>query len=130
LLGPLAAGVVVIGGCGLRVTSPDDFVLTRTGLGRTLTMVINDSGTITCNASKPRPISGKLLIQARDLVTNLDADAKAGLKISSGKSTVFRYTIKLQDGTISFPDTAAATRSELGPAEEFALEAAQGPCSG
>jgi hypothetical protein len=36
--------------------------------------------------------------------------------------------VRLQDGTISFPDTAGSTRQELAQAEQFAVEAAQGPC--
>ena len=59
-LAALAALALV--GCGFDVQSPDDFLLTRTGQGKTLTLLVNDSGTIRCNGSKPRPISDALLI--------------------------------------------------------------------
>jgi hypothetical protein len=62
------------------------------------------------------------------LVTDLDKDAKAKLTLSAGAGSAFSYTIRMQDGTISFPDTAAGRRPELAPAEEFALQAARGPC--
>ena len=38
------------------------------------------------------------------------------------------YRIRLQDGTISFPDTAAAKHKELAEAELFAVQAAQQAC--
>jgi len=126
----VAAPVVaaLLAGCGLSLRSQDDFLLTRTGAGKTLTVVVNDGGTITCNGSKPRPLAGQLLLQARDLVTNLDADAKEEMNLASTPGSVYRFTMKFQDGTISFPDTAGGRHTELGAAEQFALEAAQGPC--
>jgi hypothetical protein len=122
--------VLALAGCGLKVALQDDFALTQTGPGGTLTMVVNDSGTITCNGGKPRPISGAMLIQARDLVTNLDADAKKQLRIAPAPGSITQYTMKLQDGAIAFPDTAAATHRELAPAVRFALAAVEGPCAG
>jgi hypothetical protein len=41
---------------------------------------------------------------------------------------VYRYTVKLQDGTISFPDTAGAAHRELAQAELFTTQIADGPC--
>ena len=117
-----------LGGCGLNVSSPDLFVLTRSGQGQALTMLVNDGGTIRCNGGSARPLSGLQLINARQLASDLDTDAKASLRIGARPSTVYTYTIKLQNGTISFPDTAGATHPELARAEQFALQAAQGPC--
>jgi hypothetical protein len=116
----------------LTVQSPDDFLLTRTGGSGPLTELVNDSGTISCNGGKARRISSAMLIAARDLVTRLDPDAKRGMRLpaSASAGSVYTYTIKMQDGTISFPDTAAARHPELGPAEQFALQAAEGPCAG
>lgn len=125
-----ALSVVLVGiaGCGFQVQSPDLFVLTRVGLGRPLSIVVNDGGTIRCNGGSARTLPDPLLLQARDLATSLDNDAKAGLRIARSPRTVATYTVKLQDGTISFPDTAGATHSELAQAEQFALQAASGPC--
>ena len=121
---------IVVAGCGFAVQAPDDFLLTRTGQGPKLTLVVNDGGTIRCDGGKPRPISNPLLISARDLVVNLDNDAKAKLRIAPGANSVYEYTIRMQDGTISFPDTAAIKRTELAGAEQFALNALAGPCRG
>jgi hypothetical protein len=38
------------------------------------------------------------------------------------------FTIKLQDGVISFPDTAGAQHAELARAELFAVQAAKDAC--
>jgi hypothetical protein len=126
-----SASIVIAGvlaGCGLNLQSPDVFLLTRTGQGRTLTLLVNDGGTIRCNGGRPRRISDALLLQARDVAVGLDADAKATLRLPAAANTVFSYTIRLQDGTISFPDTAASRHRELAQAELFAVRAAQQAC--
>jgi hypothetical protein len=128
----LLAFALIVGatlaGCGLKVSSPDLFLLQRTGQGGPLTLLVNDDGSIRCDGGAAKPISDQLLIQARDLATNLAKDAKAGLRVPPSPGGVYSFTIKLQDGTISFGDTAAATHHELAPAELFAVQAAQGPC--
>jgi hypothetical protein len=133
---PAVAGAAIaitvttlLAGCGLGVRSPDLFVLTRSGEGKTLTLVVNDGGTIRCNGGSPKQLSDQLLLQARDLATALDKDAKAKLQIAAAaRGSVNFYTVKLPDGKITFPDTAAATHHELAQAELFAVQAAQGPC--
>jgi hypothetical protein len=122
----LAAG----GGCGLSVQSSDLFLLTRSGPGQQVTMLVSDGGTIRCNGRPAKPLPDPLLIDARQLASDLDKDAKAGLRITPGRTSVYRYTMKLQNGTISFPDTAGSTHPELARVEQFALQAAQGPCLG
>lgn len=123
----LALGAVVAG-CGFSVQSPDLFVLTRTGQGKPLTLLVNDAGTVRCDGGPPKPVSDPLLLQARQVATDLDQDAKARLQIPPARGSVFTYTIKLQDGTVSFADTAAARHPELSRAELFAVQAVQGPC--
>jgi hypothetical protein len=125
----LAAAIsVALAGC-FDVASPDVFLLTRTGPGAKLTMLINDSGTISCNGGKVKPISNARLIQARDLADNLGPDAMAGLTIPPEAGTVYYYRIKLQQGTVSFPDRAADSRHpNLAQAELFVLQAAQQAC--
>ena len=115
-------------GCRFDVRSADLFLLTRAGQGRTLTLLINDGGTIRCNASRTMQISDPLLLRARDLANSLDGDAKRTLRIPTPPNSAFSYTIRLQDGTISFPDTAAAAHPELAQAELFAVQAAQQAC--
>lgn len=122
------ATAAVLAGC-FDVESPDLFLLTRTGAGSKLTLLINDSGTIRCNGGKAKPISNARLIQARDLSDNLATDATAKLTIPPQTGSVYYFRIKLQQGTVSFPDRAADRRHpNLAQAELFAVQAAQQAC--
>jgi hypothetical protein len=128
LFAAMGAGIA-LGGCGLSVQSPDLFLLKRTGQAQTLTLLVNDGGTIRCNGGKPKQLSDQMLLQARALATSLDKDAKAKLQIATAATgSVNFYTVKLQDGKITFPDTAAASHHELAQVELFAVQAAQSPC--
>ncbi|HYZ80523.1 MAG TPA: hypothetical protein VE571_04605, partial [Solirubrobacteraceae bacterium] len=75
LRGPALAAVLVAAALGLSgcfdVRSADLFVLTRTGQGSTLTLLVNDGGTIRCNGGKAKPVSNTTLISARDLADSL-----------------------------------------------------------
>ena len=103
-------------------------MLKRTGQGSTLTELFNYAGTVRCNGGPARQLPDPLLLRARDLASSLDTDAKAKLRIAPAAGSVFLYTVKLPDGTISFPDTAGSRRSELAEAEQLALQAAQQGC--
>jgi len=129
-LGVVALAAVMAGlvaGC-FDVQSPDLFLLTRTGQGGKLTLLVNDGGTIRCNGAKAKPISDNALVTARDLSDNLVTDAQNKLTIPRAPGSIYYFTIKLQQGTISFPDRAAATRKVLAQAELFAAQAAQREC--
>ena len=123
------AGALVVAGCGLAVQSPDLFLLTRAGQGGKLTLLVNDGGTIRCNG-RARPLSGHLLVVARDLASSLDGDAKQRLRIAQSRGSVYRYTIQLQNGTVAFPDSATAGGKfpALAQAELFTVEAARQSC--
>lgn len=120
----------LIAGCGFDVQSPDLFVLTRTGQGARLELLVNYGGTISCDGRPPRSLPDPLLLEARDLANALDGDAKAKLRIAATPNSVYRYTISLQGGTISFPDTATASGKfpALAQAELFTVDAAQQVC--
>jgi hypothetical protein len=119
---------VLLAGCGLNVQSPDLFLLTRTGQGSKLTLVVSDSGTIRCNGAKARTISDPLLIGARDLSDNLAPDAGKDLSLPSAPGSVFSYRISMQQGTIAFSDRDTRGHKELAQAELFAAQAAQQAC--
>jgi hypothetical protein len=121
-------GVSMLAGCGFDVQSPDLFQVIRTGQGQKLTLVVNDGGTITCDGSKPKSLPDPQLLQARDLATKLNSDAKAKLKFPTSARSVFSYTVKVPDGTFTFPDTAAASRKELSQLELFVVQVAAHPC--
>jgi hypothetical protein len=126
-----ATAIAALGltGCGLSVQSPDLFQVTRSGAhGKPLTLLVNDAGTITCDGSKPKSLPDPLLLQARDLSTSLNSDVKAKLGFAASARSVFSYTVKVQNGTMSFPDTAANARKELAQLELFVVQAAASPC--
>jgi hypothetical protein len=126
--GLAAAMAVALAGC-FDVQSPDLFLLTRTGPGAKLTLLVNDSGTMSCNGGKAKPISNARLIAARDLSENLTTDAMAKLRIPPEGGSVYYFRLKLQAGTVSFPDRAADARHpNLAAAELFATQAAQQVC--
>jgi hypothetical protein len=123
------AGAAMISGCGLNVELPDLFLVTRTGNGSKVTLDVNDSGQIRCDGGKQKTLTSSQLITARDLSDSLANDAKAKLTIPAPSGAVYTYTVKLQQGTISFPDRAATTHKYLGQLEAFVLQAAQQYCS-
>jgi hypothetical protein len=135
---PRAAGIaaaalattLALSACGLNVMSADLFLLRRSGQPPPLSVLVNDDGVIRCNNGPAKNMPNQMLLQARDLANSLNKDAQAGLKLPAPPNSAYSYSIKLQNGTISFPDTAAATRPELAQAEQFALQAAHGPCAG
>jgi hypothetical protein len=119
---------LLLGACGFDVEEPDLFLLTRTGQHGTLSLLVNYGGTVSCNGGKAKNLPDPLLLNARNLESSLDADAMAKLNIPTPKDSVFSYKVRLQDGTIYFPDTAGATHSELAQAEQFALQTDQQVC--
>ena len=124
----VASVAFVLAGCGLDVQSPDLFVLTRTGEGHTLTLLVNDGGTIRCDGAKSKPINDTTLINARDLADNLANDAGQHLTIKPESGQVYYFRIRLQQGTVSFPDRAAHTQKVLAQAELFATQTAVTDC--
>lgn len=126
----LAAAAIALAGCGLSVEAPDLFLLTRTGEGHRLTLLVNDSGTIRCNGGPAKPLPDALLLQARGLASSLGGDAQHNLRLPSARNSVFRYSVRMQQGTITFPDTATAGGRfpRLAQLELFAIQAAQQGC--
>jgi hypothetical protein len=127
-VGLAVVAMAALAACGLDVQQPDLFLLTRTGQGTKLTLLVNDSGTIRCNGSRPKMLSGTLLIQARDLADSLGKDAEAGLALPAKAGTVFSYRIRMEQGTLRFADRDTSGHSELAQAELFTAQAAQRAC--
>jgi hypothetical protein len=119
---------LALAGCGLGVGSPDLFALTRTGQGPPLMLVVSDGGNVRCNGGSPKSLPNAALLQARALARDLAEDAKAKLRLAPSARTVFSYTIRTQDGTVVFADTAGFGRPELARAEQFAVQAAREQC--
>lgn len=124
----VAGGLValLLAGCGLDVEAPDLFQVTRSGPGARLTLLVNASGTISCNGGKPKQLPDPLLLAARDLATSLNKDVK--LRFARTVRSVFTYRVNVQNGTFAFPDTAASARKELAQLELFVVQAGTNPC--
>jgi len=119
----------LVTGCGFEVEEPDLFLVTRTGgQGHKLSLLVNDGGTISCDGGKPKNLPDPLLLQARDLASNLNDDVSAKLRFPASARSVYTYTVKVQNGTMSFPDTAGLSRKELSDLELFVVQAAANPC--
>ena len=123
-----AAVAMLIAGCGFAVQEPDLFLLTRTGPGARLTELVNSDGTIRCNGHSERTLSSSLLIAARDIQPNLHFDATKRVHIARAANSVYMYSVRVDAGTITFPDTAAAHHPTLAQLELFATQAAQSAC--
>lgn len=123
-------GVVALtlAGCGLSIRSADLFLLTRTGPTGTLTLEVSDGGTVRCNGGSERPLPGGLLIQARMVAADLDADARHNLTLPTPPGSVHHFTVRLENGTVSFPDTAAARHRVLGETELLATQIGEQVC--
>jgi hypothetical protein len=130
LAGRLAAGAAtaLIAACGLEVRSADLFLLTRTGAGSRLTLLVNDSGTVSCDGAKPVMLASAQLITARDLTDSLAAPATAKLTIPDLPGSVYYYRVRLQQGTVAFPDRAGGTHRTLAELELFGQQVAQDDC--
>ena len=122
------AAALALAGC-FDVKSADLFLLTRTGQGSRLTLLVNDGGTVACDGRTPKALNDQLLIAARDLADNLASDAAKNLKLSVRPGTIFSYTIKLQGGVVTFSDHDTAHHPILAQAEVFAAQAAQQACN-
>jgi hypothetical protein len=116
------------GGCGLQVSSPDLLEINRSGQGQSLSLLINDAGTIRCDRGARKPLGDPLLLKARELDRQLAPDAKARLSLPAASGTVFSYAVRLQSGTIAFGDRAAAGRPELAQLQLFVVRAAREAC--
>ncbi|MEO8966040.1 MAG: hypothetical protein ABI355_00510 [Solirubrobacteraceae bacterium] len=123
------AVAVLLGACGFDVRSADVLLLTRTGQGTTLTLLINDGGSISCDGGRSKPLVDSLLIRARDLAVNLSGDATANLHLPAGPGTIFTYRVKLQAGTVVFSDRDTVHHPVLAETEVFAAQTAQQACN-
>ena len=115
--------MVTLAGCGLAVQAPDLFAVTRTGQGKTVTIIIGYDGNVTCNGRAGKTLPDKLLLMARSLPGQLATDAHRKLDPPSPPNSSYRFKVQVQYGTFSFPDTSAQHRPELAKLEEVVLEA-------
>lgn len=88
--------------------------------GAKLTLRITNDGGAYCNGDERKEISSEQLIDARDIKRRLDGDEKAdeftdaekkgvaklNLRLPAGPSTIYRYRVRSEEGTIEFHDSS------------------------
>ncbi|MGH2841271.1 MAG: hypothetical protein ACRDKY_10675 [Solirubrobacteraceae bacterium] len=97
---------VTAGACG--TPSPDLFVINRDGRvpGAKLTLLVSDTS-VRCNNGPTRPLSSERTIEARALTDDLlEFQSGSRLISTSGPAQIFTYSVRTEDGTVRYPDTA------------------------
>ena len=105
-LAGLLIAAAALTGCGAQ--APDLFAVQRTGAGANarLRMVVNDSGSVTCNG-REHPIDSRTLLRARKAAEDLTDQAQLHLALPPGERSELSYRVQTEDGTVSFSDTSA-----------------------
>lgn len=123
-----AALVIALAGCG---SPPADlFVVTRSGSvpGASLRLRVDDGGNAHCNRARAREITSAQLLQARELARQLGADAERHLRLPPGRGSVLRYSVRLEQGTVSFADDSRGLRPEMARLALFTRQVAKQAC--
>jgi hypothetical protein len=109
---------------------PDLFLIRRAGEGHVVTVVINSDGTVTCNRTRGGTLGSAPLVTARALQPTVHRMALHKLRIAPASNSVFSYTVRVDSGTITFPDTAGAHNRTLAQLELLDTQAEQAACGG
>lgn len=132
-LAAVAAGVlgllpVALAGCG--EIAPDDFEVLRSGQGpgANLDLVVRDDGYARCNRGPELQMTDSELVDARGLQMELDPDATSHVQLAPRPGGEFNYTVKMQDGQLSWGDTSMGVKSTYQQIAELAHQIATGVC--
>lgn len=101
----LAVVAVAVAGCG--TAAGDLMVVERTGSIRfaDLSMRVIDDGQVECNGER-HDLPSELLIEAREVVREMQESAEAGVSLPPGDPTILRFRIRTEDGVVGFSDTS------------------------
>ncbi|MGI8594946.1 MAG: hypothetical protein ACR2ML_11380 [Solirubrobacteraceae bacterium] len=123
-----AAALTLLGGCG--GPSADLFVVERSGAipGARLSLLVSDGGTARCNGGAPRDIGSARLIDARALVTDLEAQAARNRTLPPSPGAVLRYRVRMEAGTLAFADTSRGQPPAFQRLAAFTREVAMRVC--
>jgi hypothetical protein len=121
------AAAAALSGCGNR-EAPDLFVLTRTGSvpDANLRLRVSDDGLVRCNGGPRKRIADPLLLDAREIVRELNPIAPR--RLPPGPRSILRYRLRLEDGTVSFSDSSRRQTREMFLTQEFARGVAKSVC--
>jgi hypothetical protein len=116
-------------GCG-GVLSADLFVLQRSGStpGARLTLLVSEEGIVHCNGGPPRHLSDPQIIEARVIQEDLKDPASRREAFPAARGSVLAYSVRDQDGSVSFADNSPGQPAVTRKLAAFALAVAQGVC--
>ena len=114
-------------GCGNR-TSPDLFVLERTGAGpgARLSLRVQDDGQVSCNRAARRRLPDDALLDAREIARELNEVAPRTLP--PGRRSVLAYRVKLEEGTVRFSDSSRRQSKAMFLTQAFTRRVAREVC--
>jgi hypothetical protein len=122
-----ALSALLFAGCG--TASPDLFEVRRSGEDRAanVTMVVNDSGRVTCNGSE-HPLDADRLLRARELLRELAEPAELGLELPPGPGTNLSYRVRMEAGSVAFSDTSPGNLRVFLQVAAFTKDVAERVC--
>ncbi len=117
----------VLAGCG-GVQAADLFVVTRTGAGGTLTLLVNEEGGVRCDGRPRAKLSDSQLVQARAIQEELHDPASKGLRLAARSGSIFSFAVREEAGTVRFADNSAGKPHALDELVLLVTEVAQQSC--
>jgi hypothetical protein len=126
----LVAVMVLAAGCGAGVTSPDLFVLYRSGSTphARLTLLVNEEGGVKCDGGRSLKLSDPQIIKTRDIQEEIHDEASRHLSLPPRPGSVLSYYLRDENGTVHFSDNSAGQSAVLHQLQLFVLQTAQQVC--
>ncbi len=133
------AGITVgLAACAEGTPSADLFVVERSGEnpGADLTMLVTDGGFVRCNDGPEHMITSAQLIEARDIVRDLNDDDreeteglfKTASSLPPRPNSQVSYVVRGEDGTARFADNSARAPEAYRKLQALVRTLAKGPC--
>ena len=119
--------VLVLAGCG--TPPPDLFEVTRSGADRNanVTVVVNDGGSVSCNG-KSHPLDAPDLLRARQLLRDLEPQARLHLELPPGPNSQLTYKARMEAGNVSFSDTSRGNPTSFQQLAAFTKDVTENVC--
>ncbi len=125
----LLAATLLLGGCG-GVRAADLFLVTRTGPspGQRLELLVNEEGGVTCNGGAVHKLDDAQIVRARGIQEDLHDPASRSMRLPARAGSVFAYSVRDENGTVTFADNSAGQPHVLRQLALFVLQTAQQAC--
>jgi hypothetical protein len=112
------------------VLSSDLFEVKRSGSipGASLTLVVNEGGTVRCDGGPALPISDPQLVLARGIQEELKEAASQHLYLPPRPGSVLSYHLRDEDGHVRFSDNSVGQSKTMHELQGFVLEVGREVC--